>query len=201
MQFVQPIRKQSTIRKMKEALKSRNLRDYALFSLGINCGLRISDLLSLTVKDVLAGRGKRIRIRISKELEIKEHKTRKVKRFPINDKAREALREYLVERRPEHLDEPLFLSRQKDDEGNKAAISRFQVWRAMNHAARAAGIPESYRIGTHTLRKTFGYQLRKSGVDIPEIQMMLNHSHPAVTIRYLGITDDKLATLYRNLNL
>ncbi len=198
MQFVQPIRKKSTIRRMKDALKSRNLRDYALFSLGINCGLRISDLLSLQVKDVLAGTGKRIRI--SKEIEIKEHKTRKAKRFPINDKAREALRDYLSDRRPEP-DEPLFLSRQKDSDGNKSAISRYQVWRAMNYAARVAGVPESHRIGTHTLRKTFGYQLRKSGVDIPEIQMMLNHSHPAVTIRYLGITDDKLATLYRNLNL
>ena len=52
MDFVQPIRDKKQIDKMKDYLQKQNYRDYVLFILGINSGLRISDLLGLTVEDV-----------------------------------------------------------------------------------------------------------------------------------------------------
>ena len=61
------------------------------------------------------------------------------------------------------------------------------------------GITDS--IGTHTLRKTFGYWAFKSGVDITRIQKLLNHSSPGVTLAYIGITQDELDDVYLNLNL
>ena len=52
MNFVQPIREIEKIDEFKSLLKERSQRDYFLFFMGINTGLRISDLLPLKVKDV-----------------------------------------------------------------------------------------------------------------------------------------------------
>ena len=52
MNFVEPIRSLEDIEKIKNLLKNRK-RDYLLFCFGINTGLRISDILSLNVVDVL----------------------------------------------------------------------------------------------------------------------------------------------------
>src|SRR5690606_23790975 len=79
--------------KMKRILKRKSLRDYALFTLGINSALRISDLLALTVGDVADENGK-IRDRIV----IRERKTGKRKAFPISARAKKALTEYLRDR-------------------------------------------------------------------------------------------------------
>lgn len=51
MNIVQPIRNREDIEKMKAVLK-RKKRDLVLFIFGINCGLRISDILRLDVSDV-----------------------------------------------------------------------------------------------------------------------------------------------------
>ena len=71
MNIVQPIRNREDIEKMKAVLK-RKKRDFVLFIFGINCGLRISDILKLDVGDV---KGRDF-------VEIKEKKTKKNKRFP-----------------------------------------------------------------------------------------------------------------------
>ena len=52
MEFVQPIRDLKKIETIKKLLRQQNLRDYCLFVVGINSGLRISDLLKLRVSDV-----------------------------------------------------------------------------------------------------------------------------------------------------
>jgi site-specific recombinase XerD len=56
-------------------------------------------------------------------------------------------------------------------------------------------------VGTHTLRKTFGYHARLNGTPIEVLQKIFNHSAPSVTMRYLGITQDELEDVYSNLNL
>jgi len=73
------------------------------------------------------------------------------------------------------------------------------VWRVLNEAAKMAGIDE--KIGTHTMRKTFGYQAYKSGVDVYIIQDMLNHSTPAVTKRYIGLSQEDKDRAYIMINL
>jgi integrase len=47
-------------------------------------------------------------------------------------------------------------------------------------------------IGTHTMRKTFGYWHYKQFKDVAELQMILNHSHPGITLKYIGITDEQI---------
>ncbi|MBP5615545.1 MAG: tyrosine-type recombinase/integrase, partial [Alphaproteobacteria bacterium] len=50
--------------------------------------------------------------------------------------------------------------------------------------------------GTHTLRKTFGYHFYRQFNDIVMLQKILNHSHPAITLRYIGIEQDEINNSY-----
>ncbi|WP_436242946.1 tyrosine-type recombinase/integrase [Paenibacillus sp. LjRoot56] len=56
-------------------------------------------------------------------------------------------------------------------------------------------------MGTHTLRKTFGYFAYKAGTDIVLLQQIFNHSSPSVTLRYIGILQDDMDNVIINLNL
>ena len=66
-------------------------------------------------------------------------------------------------------------------------------------AAEAVGIKEN--VGTHSLRKTWGYQAWKNGFNPALIMETLNHSNLSVTKRYLGIRQDDINDLYDDLNL
>lgn len=189
MEFVQPIREKEQIDLIKKILKSSNLRDYCLFTLGINSGLRISDLLNLSVSAILDDKGK-----IKDRIILREQKTGKSKDFPLGATSRKALKEYLATRVDLSPEQPLFPSKK----GGKP-ITRQQAYRILNGASRAVGIKEE--IGTHTLRKTFGYHAYLQGVDITRIQKLLNHSAPSITLAYIGITRDELDNVYMTLNL
>lgn len=86
MEYVQPIRDKKILDTMKKVLRSSNLRDYNLFILGINSGLRISDLLNLKVSDVCDEKGK-----IKDRIVIREKKTNKLKDFPLGETSKKAL--------------------------------------------------------------------------------------------------------------
>ncbi|WP_110952978.1 site-specific integrase [Anaerosinus massiliensis] len=187
MEYVQPIRDKKQLENMKRYLKEQNLRDWLLFVLGINSGLRISDLLQLTIDDV---RGK-------DRITIREQKTNKTKDFPLSDTCKKAIGEYF---KTTGLTEGvLFSSRKSSGSKGTGAISRQQAYDIISSAAKEVGIKDA--IGTHTLRKTFGYHAYKAGVGIEVIQKLLNHSAPSVTLRYIGITQEQLDNVYINLNL
>lgn len=186
MEYVEPIRDRSKIEAIKRYLRGKSIRDYSLFVLGINSGLRISDLLDLKIVDITNPAGK-----INDRLEILEQKTGKTKEFPLSTTAKKALQEYISTNNPTGW---LFPSRKGDN-----PIDRRHAWRIISEAAHAVGIPG--RIGTHTLRKTFGYWAFKNGADITRIQKLLNHSSPAITLAYIGITKEELDAVYLNLNL
>jgi len=84
MNLVQPIRDKQKIDEIKAILKRQSGRDYFLFTVGINTGLRISGILNLQVKDV----------RDKTHITIKEQKTGKPKRFRINANLRLIVDEY-----------------------------------------------------------------------------------------------------------
>lgn len=191
MKQVDAIRDKATIEKMKRYLLSKNNRDYALFVLGINSGLRVSDLLSLKVSDVMESDKLKDRITLT------ERKTGKRKDFPLSDTAKKALSLLLGEKQNDTrsiCDSWLFPSRK----GNEA-LTRGQAWRILNDAGRYAGLKES--IGTHSMRKTFGYHAYKKGLDLSLIQKLLNHSSPAITLAYIGITREDMDDVYLSLNL
>lgn len=157
--------------------------------MGINTGLRVSDILKLKLEDVCTSRGK-----ILDFISMRENKTGKPKRFPINNNTKKALQE-LIQTYNLSTGDYLFQSRK----GENKPISRVQAWNIINAAAKTVGITDP--IGTHTLRKTFGYHAYKQGTDLALIQEILNHRSQKDTKRYIGITQDDIDNVYISLNL
>jgi integrase len=196
MEEVQPIRDTKKIDAMKSIMKGEsNYRDLLLFTLGINTGLRISDILALKWKNFLNGSKL---LKAGEQLDVVEIKTKKVKTFVINKSVAEALKLYYDSLDSVSPEDPVFLSR-KTAKGELKPITRIAAWQMLNRYANMVGLDEG--IGTHTLRKTFGYHLYKKGVALEYIQKMLNHSSPAITLRYIGITQEQLNDIYVELNV
>jgi len=197
MKEVQPIRDTKKIDAMKSIMKGESsYRDLLLFVLGINTGLRISDILALKWGSFINGGGKLLNA--GDQLNVAEIKTKKIKSFMINKSVAEALKLYYDSLANVSPDDPVFSSRKTDD-GSLQPITRIAAWQMLNRYANMVGLNEG--IGTHTLRKTFGYHLYKKGVALEYIQKMLNHSSPAITLRYIGITQEQLNDIYVELNL
>lgn len=182
MNEVYPIRDKRDINRMKKALHGRDL---LLFTIGINTGLRISDLLTLKVGDV----------RNRDFIDIREKKTSKPKRLHFNSAVKKAVRELVSENATD--DDWLFPSRK-----GSRPITRVQVHRILNDAAKRAGVLDRVgAIGAHSLRKTFGYFAYKNGTPIETLMQLFNHSSQSVTLRYIGITAEKVADVYLEMSL
>ncbi|MCF3195977.1 integrase, partial [Pseudomonas bubulae] len=61
---------------------------------------------------------------------------------------------------------------------------------------KAVGDEIGINLGTHSMRKTRGWLMHQSGVSIEMICKVLNHSSPAITMFYLGITQDEIDSTY-----
>lgn len=178
--LVEPIRNKKQIKAVEDYLAKRSKRNRLLFVLGCNSGLRVSDILALNVKDV----------RNKTHIELTEKKTGKCKRFPINDKLKKLINEFI---RDKSDDEPLFLSQKQ------MRLDRSQVYRMLNNACKAVGI--DVNIGTHSMRKSFGYHHYNQFKDVAMLQMIFNHSSPQITLRYIGINQDEIDNSYRQFEL
>ncbi len=169
MQTVQPIRDKQQIDMMKAALLNTSYRNYFLFVMGLNTGLRISDLLPLRVQDV---RGK-------SHIVMKETKTRKNKRFLINIELRNIILDYTIDLSDEDY---LFPSKKTD-----LPLKRVQAYKVLSQAASSVGIED---FGTHSMRKTFGFWHYTINKNVALLQDIFNHSSPDITLRYIGINQD-----------
>ena len=172
--MVQPIRNTKTIREIINHLKKADdKRNLLLFVMGVYTGLRISDMLKLRIGDV----------KNKKNIKIKEKKTNNIRIIQLHSELYKELYEYTYEKDP---DDYLFKSRQ----GYNNAISRTQAYRILKN------IEEKFRLdnlGTHSLRKTFGYQMyNASKKDIVKVQKALGHTNINVTLRYIGIEQESI---------
>ena len=168
--IVEPIRDKDLISDIADFLREKSERDFVMFMFGIYSGLRISDILKFKVRD----------IRDKDYIIMREKKTNKERRFPINDEIKPILRDY-IEGKKDY--EYLFRSRK----GRNEPITRQQAYNILQDAADAFDL---YAIGTHTLRKTFGYHMYQQTHDAVTIQKILNHSDISITLRYIGINQD-----------
>lgn len=182
MREVQPIRTKRDINKMKRALHGRNK---LLFVLGINLGLRISDLLTIKVSDMMTENG-----RFKTHMIVVEQKTKKSRKLALSTAVKKEIKDAGI---VGYSEDYLFPSRK----GSKP-IGRVQAYRILNDAADRAGLDE---IGTHTLRKTFGFHAYKAGVSIQTIQKIFNHTNEKTTLHYIGITQDTIDDVYESLSL
>jgi len=186
MNSATPIRKESDINKLKKYLAG-NKRDLFFFILGINTGIRAGDLLKLRVKDLkYAG--------VGIQIPIIEEKTGKQNYIIINKPVYKTFQEYLREYDPSDNDF-IFFSRKGNLQENHLHI--FSMSRIVKQWFQDLNIPGNW--GCHSMRKTWGYQQRvKYGVDWSIICRRYNHSNPAITMRYLGITSDEVSKICMN---
>lgn len=195
-----PIRTAGEINKLLGALREWN-RNYFMFALiGINWGLRCSDILSLTIGSVIAGSGKRIQI--ADRIIVVEKKTKHERRIEIVDAMKDALYEHIKLRAKKdgglNLSAPLILSQKKDAEGKQKALSRYHASYVMRITARGIGIQGS--VGTHGLRKTFAYQAWINNTSVDVIQKIFGHSSVDITHRYACIPMGHEVEVYKKVN-
>ncbi len=161
----------------REANKSRKFiydRNYMLVKLGINLALRFSDLRRLTVKKVKSG-----------VIQQRDQKTGKENRIEIPSAIFAELKSY-ISRNGLHESDYLFPSRQ----GCGNPITRSMGYKIMHQIQDGCHIP--YNLGTHTLRKTFGFWFYRKYHDIATLQRILNHSSPSVTLIYIGLQQEEI---------
>lgn len=176
---VEPIKDVELIKDVEDYLKEQSERNALLFLYGIYSGFRISDIIDKRVRDV-KGR---------MDFDVAEKKTGKVRKIPIHPKLKKAIDSYIADKKDYEF---LFKSRK----GRNAPITRQQAYRVLNDAGKRFGLQ---LIGTHTMRKTFGYHLYQQTKDINLVQSVLGHYSPEITKTYIGITQERMYDAIRQL--
>lgn len=177
MEYVEALRDIKQINAMKRYLKKHSERDYVLFVFGINTGLKINELLEIKAGDVKEEKGK------VKDFIILSSKDSKHKEIYLNHKVKKDVQHYIEAKQLISADY-LFQSSK-----TPKPITRQQAYRIIHQAAEAVGI--NGKIGTDSMRKTFGFHAYKRGVAISLLQKHFHHSTPSETLKYLGISKNE----------
>ncbi len=179
---VEPIRDKTKIKQIYYLLNGKDPKYGLLFKFGLNTGLRISDILSVKIKDIFDKNGD-----YKDYLILKEMKTGKVKKIKINDALRKNIDSYLKKTKLDY-DKYLFPSQKG------GYIGRVQAYRVLKEAAKVCKVDN---FGTHSLRKTWGYwTYNMSKYNVGLIMDTFNHSSQSITLRYIGINQDQKDELY-----
>ncbi|MGP1438097.1 MAG: tyrosine-type recombinase/integrase [Treponema sp.] len=159
-----------------------NMRDRAMFELMYSAGLRVSEIVSLKIEDIvfeenllkITGKGNKDRI------------------VPFGDVAKEKLETYIKKERFKLLSKKypqnneiigaVFLNRLG------GAISRKGIWKRMKELSNSVGI----KTKLHTLRHSYASHLLKGGVDLRSLQCLLGHSSITTTQIYTHISNEDL---------
>ena len=179
---IKPIKDKEQMREVKRQAQLMGDRQYMLVLLGLNTGLRISDLLKLKVGE----------FRDRDRLMIAEKKTGKHSEILLHPSVLADVRRMTKGR---SSDELLFASTHADQHGK--AISYVTAYRWVKEACRRAGI-ERYA-GCHTLRKTFGYMNYQKYRNVALLMKRFNHSGQDVTLHYIGVDQTEMDKLSENL--
>ncbi len=153
-------------------------RDRAILEFLYDTGLRISELLSLRLKD----------IDLKERVVLVKGKRGKERIVPVGKKAVRAVEEYLCERNETNPESFLFWGR------NNKPLSDRTVRRLVKKYSILCGIPK--RVTPHTMRHTYATHLLESGADIITIQELLGHSTIASTQQYLHSSVGRLMEVY-----
>ena len=177
---VQPIKDKKELNELLEALGmgEYGLRNQLLFKLGVTTGLRCSDLVRLKVEQV---RGR-------SSFKIREGKTKKERIVYLNQVMAD-IADYI-----ETLDKgSVYLFESK--KGGHITVT--QAYRILTKAGEMIG---NQSIGTHTMRKTFGYTYYKETKDIATLMEIFNHSSQKITLRYIGMTSETIENSIKSIS-
>lgn len=167
-----------------EVATPEDLRDAALIELLYGTGARISEIMNLTVDEVMVLEETEGMLRIV-------GKGDKHRVVPVGSMAQKALQCYLVRSRPQLAkgkSHALFLNKRG------GALSRQSAWQILKNSARRAGIHKD--ISPHTLRHSYASHLLEGGADVRVVQELLGHSSVTTTQIYTHVTADNLRNVW-----
>lgn len=212
--WVDPIRNREDIEKIKVYLQEKidnetNIvyrraygRNKLLFIMGINLGLRVSDLLKIKWKDIFLADMKTFRSRRG----IGEKKTGKTRQLYFNESVQNAVMDYINQFQPDlESEEYVFVNSKRAKDGKFHVISDECVSKMIKDATSKCGVEGNY--STHSLRKTFAYQMylllveKNDLLALPKVQKFLNHRNQSDTLQYLGLQYDMEQEINDELNL
>lgn len=158
-----------------------SLRDNALFTLGCKTGFRISELLSLKVKDVFQFGTINSHVTVRKCNVKKKTEGRTI---ILNKEAIEVLYEWITK---SNLSNDDFLF--KSEKGG--SIGRVQAWRILSGAYAECNL--SGKLGTHCMRKSFAEKMYKAlDKDLIATQKALGHKSINSTVSYLSFCEETI---------
>lgn len=171
-------------------------RNKMLFLVGINLGIRASDLVTLRYSFFINNDG------LFKDFySLQPKKTKKTGKYVklfFNQTVKKAIADYIAIYPMEDIEEYLFKSREGD-----GAITSRTLWKIIVEATEEAGIEKN--VGSHSLRKTFGFWAWHNAEDknkaLVILQKIFNHSDTATTAKYIGITNDEMSDVFNSLDL
>jgi len=161
---------------------ARGLRDRAMLEVLYATGLRVSELVALTLTQLNSGAGV---VRVF-------GKGAKERLVPLGEESLHWVSRYLKEARPEllgqRISDAVFVTRRG------AAMTRQAFWHNIKrHAANAA---VSVPLSPHTLRHAFATHLLNHGADLRTVQMLLGHSDLSTTQIYTHVARERLKALH-----
>jgi len=158
------------------------LRDRAMLEMLYACGLRVSELVALSLRQV----------NLRQEVVRLTGKGGKERLVPFGQEALNWLQRYLHEARPvlarRPVDDSVFITR------HGAAMTRQAFWYRIKHYAARSGIHKP--LSPHTLRHAFATHLLNHGADLRVVQMLLGHSDLSTTQIYTHVARERLKELH-----
>lgn len=181
--------------------KRNAYRNKLVWLIGMNVGIRASDLLVLKWS-FFFDMNKDNSLEWHPYYSLQPQKQRKQHKFVklyFNQTVKKAIEDYL-EIYPitkAELDSYIFTN----DKGNH--ITTQQLWNVICDTAKEAGLVQN--VGTHTLRKTWGFHCWHNAKDKDKaliiLQKCFEHSSPQTTLRYIGILDSEIEDMYNSIEL
>jgi len=161
---------------------TETLKQRALFMCAYSCGLRVSELASLRIKDIDSQR-MAIHVRLGKG--------KKDRYIPLSMHLLTLLREYWQEYRPDIW---LFPGNPKQNPISETAIARH-----CRHVRDRANLGK--QVTVHTLRHSFATHLMEAGADLRTIQVLLGHRNIRTTAKYTHVSRKLLHSIPNPLDL
>lgn len=189
MKSVDPIRDKFLLQDIEKYLRTKEVkteyqkfirdRNYLMFIFGIHQGRRITDILSIRVGDIK-----------NDYIEMVEMKTGKEGKLYLHDDVLKTIKTY-VKSWDLGKSDYLFPSRKRNSDGTQAPLTRHGAYDFLKRDVQKYFGDKAGSIGTHTLRKTFGYMYYQATHDVVMLQELFNHSDQSITLEYIGFTNDE----------
>lgn len=173
MKLVKPIKSLEDINKIKDYLRVKNLRNYLIFVMGINTGIKTCQMLDLKFRDI-----------VDNENNIRDCISINGVEYNITLNTKKAIEEYILSIHVEEYKNSYLFKSKKGD----LPIDRSHLYRILNDAAKKCKLDLS--IGNETLRKTFGYHYYYQIGDVKHLQLVLNQKSVTKLYDYLDINND-----------